>query len=82
MDNNISLSIKNRQGIMFNDTVKAVSSYNDKGPFDILPQHENFISLIKQKIVIHKNDNKTEEFKIDSAVLRVYKNNVNIYVGI
>ena len=82
MDRNITLSIKNRQGIMFSDTVKAVSSYNDKGPFDILSEHENFISLIYQKIVVHKLDNKTEEFKIDNGVLRVYKNEVNIYIGI
>ena len=82
MDNNISISIKNRQGIVFNDTAQSVSSYNDKGPFDILPDHENFISLIYQKIVVHKTDNKTEEFKIDNGVLRVYKNEVNIYIGI
>ena len=84
MDNNtnINVSIRNRQGVLFSGTVKAVSSYNDKGPFDILAEHENFISLIKQKIVIHKNDNKTEEFKIDNGVLRVYKNEVNVYIGI
>lgn len=82
MDNSISISIKNRQGTMFSETAKAVSSYNDKGPFDILPEHENFISIIKQKIIIHKLDNKTQEFKIDNGVLRVYKNNVNIFIGI
>jgi len=82
MGQNISLSIKNRQGTMFNDTVKAVSSFNDKGPFDILSEHENFISLIYQKIIVHKLDNKTEEFKIDNGVLRVYKNNVSIFIGI
>ena len=82
MDKNISLSITNRQGVLFSDAVKAVSSYNEKGPFDILSEHENFISLIYQKIVVHKLDNKTEEFKIDNGVLRVYKNNVNIYIGI
>lgn len=82
MDSNITLSIKNRQGIMFSDTVKAVSSYNDKGPFDILQEHENFISLIKEKIVIHMVNNQEQEIKIDNGVLRVYKNNVIIYVGI
>jgi F0F1-type ATP synthase epsilon subunit len=82
MDRNITITIKNRQGSLLSDTVKAVSSLNDKGPFDILPEHENFISLIKQKIIVHKNDNKTEEFKIDNGVLRVYKNEVNIYIGI
>ncbi len=82
MDNNISLSIRNKQGVLFSGTVKAVSSYNDKGLFDILGEHENFISLIQEKIVIHKNDKEKEEIKIDTGVLRVYKNNVNIYIGI
>lgn len=82
MDNNITLSITNRQGVLFSGGVKTVSSYNEKGPFDIFSKHENFISLIYQKIVIHKLDNKTQEFKIDNGVLRVYKNDVNIYIGI
>jgi len=82
MDKNISLSIINRQGILFSGKVKAVSSYNEKGLFDILSEHENFISLIYEKIVIHKNDNTKEEVKIDNGVLRVYENNVNIYIGI
>lgn len=81
-NNNINVTIRNKQGILFNDKVKTVSSYNDKGPFDILPEHENFISLIYEKIIIHKNNNQKEEVKIDKGVLRVYKNNVNIYVGI
>jgi len=82
MDHNISLSIINRQGILFSGRVKAVSSYNEKGLFDILSEHENFISLIYEKIVIHKNDNQEEQIKIESGVLRVYKNKVDIYVGI
>lgn len=82
MDTTISLSIRNRQGILFSGSVKAVSSYNDKGLFDILSKHENFISLIQQKIVIHKNDNQKQEIRIDNGLLRVYKNNVDIYVGI
>ena len=82
MDNTISLYIRNKQGILFEGTVKAVSSYNDKGLFDILGKHENFISLIKYKIVIYKNNKEKQEIKIDSGVLRVYKNKVDIYVGI
>lgn len=82
MNNTISISIRNKQGSLFDAVVKAVSSYNDKGIFDILPEHENFISLIKEKIIIHKNNKEKQEIKIDSGVLRVYKNKVEIYVGI
>lgn len=80
--NNINLIIRSKQGILFKDTVKALTSYNEKGVFDILPEHANFISIIKEKIIIHKNLNQNQEMKIENGVLRVYKNKVNIYVGV
>jgi len=82
VDHTITLTIRNKQGVLFSGRVKAVSSYNARGLFDILGEHENFICLIQEKIVIHKNDREKEEIKIDSGLLRVYKNNVNIYIGI
>lgn len=65
----LDLVIRNKLGIIYNDKVEAVSSKNDKGIFDILPEHENFISVIK-------------EMKIENGILRAYKNRVNIYIGI
>jgi len=78
----LDLIIRNKQGVVYNDNVEAVSSKNDKGVFDILPEHENFISIIKQSIVIHKKINENQEMKIDNGILRAYKNKVNIYIGI
>ncbi|EKD65680.1 MAG: hypothetical protein ACD_50C00017G0002 [uncultured bacterium] len=82
MHHNISLAIRNKQRLLFDGTVKAVSSYNDRGFFDILPEHQNFISLIRDKIIIHKDNIDKEEIKINKGVLRVYKNKVEIYVGV
>lgn len=85
MDNNntkLDLTIRSKQGVIFKGTVEAVSSYNEKGVFDILPQHGSFISLIKQNVVIHKDNGQKETVKIDNGVLRVFKNSVNIYVGV
>ena len=78
----IDLTIRNKQGIVYNDKVEAVSSKNDKGVFDILAEHENFISVIKENIVIHKKINQNQEMKIENGILRMYRNKVNIYVGI
>lgn len=78
----LDLVIRSKQGVIYNDKVEAVSSKNDKGIFDILPEHENFISFIKENIVIHKKINKNQEVKIDNGILRVYKNKVNIYIGV
>lgn len=78
----LDLVIRNKQGVLFNGKAEAVSSKNDKGIFDILPQHENFISIIKENIVIHKKINENQEMKIENGILRAYKNKVNIYIGI
>ncbi len=78
----IFVVIRTKEGIMFKDKVKAVTSYNEKGPFDVLPEHENFISLIDQHLVIHTMDGKENEIKVDNAVIKVYRNEVHIFLGL
>ncbi len=78
----ILLKIQTKEGISFNENVKAVTSFNEKGIFDVLPQHENFISVIKDKIIIHTTDGKDKEIKIDNGVLRVYENEADIFLGL
>ena len=78
----ILLRIQTKEGISFNENVKAVTSFNEKGIFDVLPQHENFISVIKDKIIIHTTDGKDKEIKIDNGVLRVYENEADIFLGL
>jgi F0F1-type ATP synthase epsilon subunit len=72
--------MKNRESIIFDGQVNAISSYNDVGLFDVLPMHENFISLIKDKIILHSN-NGNKEYKINGGVLKVKDDKVDIYLG-
>lgn len=65
---------------IFDGEVFSVSSFNDKGPFDVLPQHKNFISLISQLIRIGFKNGTTKEISIQSGVLRVYQNRVDVYL--
>ena len=74
----ITVTIKNRKGVLVQEEVKAVSSINDKGIFDILPEHANFISIIKDNITLHKKDGSKNEMKISKGVLRVYQNQIHI----
>lgn len=83
MDNssNLTVIIRNKDKILYNSQVFAVSSVNDRGTFDILPEHENFISLIKEKIVIHPTQKENKEIQIENGILRAYKNKVYIYIN-
>ena len=78
----LNVIIHNKQGILYDQQIEAVTSKNDKGIFDILPRHENFISVIKENIILHRKINESQEMKIENGIMRVYKNNVNIYIGI
>ena len=77
----INVVVRNRNTVLFQDKVSSVTSYNDRGVFDILPEHISFISLIKNSVIIHKNKNESQEIKINNGVVRVYKNNVFFYIN-
>lgn len=80
--NFIRVVIRNRENILFDEEITAISSYNEKGLFDVLPLHANFISIIKDALILHKGGKDKQEMKIDGGVLRVHENQVHIYLGL
>ncbi len=82
MDDKVNLLVKDREKVVFDGDVKSISSVNKKGPFDVLPIHGNFISIIKQKLTIHKLDGTDQEFYLDNGVMKVKENRVEVYLGV
>ncbi len=82
--NNLSLSvmIRDRQGLVFEGEAEGVSSVNDKGPFDVLPLHANFISLIKKEIILRLKGSVEKPLSLESGVLMVRENKVEVYLGV
>jgi len=81
--NTLSVLIKNATTTLFEGKASAVSSVNEKGDFSILPFHANFISMIKEKIVVYPISGEKKEIKInDHGVLNVQSNNVSVFLGI
>lgn len=78
---NLTVIVRNKDRILYSGSAYAVSSINDRGIFDILPQHENFISLLKEKIIIHQTQKESQHLQIDNGVLRVNNDKVYIYVN-
>ena len=79
---NIMLVIRQRDRVLFEGEVKAFSSFNERGTFDILYSHANFISLIRKNCVIHKVDGTKSEIKIEEGIVRAHNNTVTVYLGI
>ena len=89
MENKISATtlhalIRTRDGLLFEDDARAVSTGNEQGPLDILPEHENFISIITLPVQITLMNHEKKEFPLDgtSGMMRVYENTVSIYLGV
>lgn len=76
------LKILTRQGILFDSEVDSVSSTNSEGKFDVLRQHTQFISIIKDKITIRTLDGKVQELAVDNAVMRVKDGQIQVFLGI
>lgn len=76
------VKISNADKLVFEGNATAISSYNEKGPFDILPLHANFISIIQNELIIHESKGKTQEMKIGSGILKAVENKVLVFLGI
>jgi F0F1-type ATP synthase epsilon subunit len=78
----LSVVIKKPQRIEFKGVAKAITSVNSKGKFDVLPYHENFISLIKDSVTVHLDDKNIKTYDLKNGVLKVNGNTVTILIGI
>lgn len=80
--NTLYISIKSPENVLYEGTAEALTSINERGRFDLLAQHANFISIIKDVIVVHLKNGEKKEFKIEQGVLKVTENIVHIFLGI
>lgn len=80
--NQFYVKITNPEGLVYGGTVKSLSSINDAGPFDILSFHTNFITIIKKNLTLKLDSGEEKQYKLDTGILRVMKNVVDVYLGI
>lgn len=78
---NLKVVVRNRQGILFDGEATSVSSVNKVGPFDILPEHINFVSMINKKFTVRAADGRTINLSMDKGVVWVEENTVKVFIG-
>jgi F0F1-type ATP synthase epsilon subunit len=81
-DSPLFVTTHDRSGVLFKGNALTVSSYNQKGKFDVLKEHANFISLIQKEIIIVKPDGTQKTVTVGNGVMRVAGNIVDIYLGV
>ena len=78
----LQVRINSPEKLLWEGEAEWVSSVNVRGPFDILPLHANFISIIHDKSIKIKTDAGIKEYSFANSVIYANKNRVLIYTNI
>jgi F0F1-type ATP synthase epsilon subunit len=66
----------------FDDNAYSISGLNNTGPFDILPQHHNFITLLNPSVLeVHVPD-AVKRIRISRGVMHVKANQVVVFLDV
>lgn len=69
-----------KKNYAFRGKIRSFSSQNSEGPFDILPEHENFVTVAHDKITMVDLAGKKIEIVIEKAVLEASNNLVKVFI--
>lgn len=81
-NNILKVRISSPDETMWEGEAYSLSSVNSQGPFDILPFHTNFITIVENQPIKVHTPTKWEEFTFTNAIIYNRRNEVYIYTNI
>ncbi|MDQ2973760.1 MAG: hypothetical protein M3Q79_04795 [bacterium] len=66
----------------FNGVADSLTAVNPTGPFDILPRHKNFMTLMSPCEIIVRNDGKEDKVKITRGIMHVKENEIIVFLDV
>jgi F-type H+-transporting ATPase subunit epsilon len=77
------LKISNPERVFFEGEAYSLSSQNASGPFDILPNHAHFVSLLHDaKIEVVDKEDKKVVFAVSRGLISARSNLVTVFVDL
>lgn len=68
--------------MLFNGEVRSVTAQNKTGPFDVLLDHENFISIITEDMQIVGLDGKKQMLPVRYGLMKVSNNQIQVFLDL
>jgi len=68
--------------VYFDDQASSITAKNDTGPFDILPQHHKFLTLLTSGEMVIVTKKGEEKIKISRGVMYVKEDRVTVFLDI
>ena len=66
----------------FNDSAFSISAVNGTGPFDILPRHHNFITLLNPCELVINREGGPVRVRIARGIMRVKADAVTVFLDV
>lgn len=66
----------------FEGPANSITAENDTGPFDILPGHHKFLTLLNACELDIRTDESEEKIKIDRGVMFVKEDRVTVFLDV
>ena len=76
----LKVIVRNKTKLLYQKESRSVSMKNELGPFDILPEHENFISSTTGIITIVSAKGETWTTQHQTGIIKVTKDQVEIAI--
>lgn len=68
--------------VYFDGDATSISAVNDTGPFDILPRHHNFMTLLNTCDIIVRTDKGEEKVPIARGIMHVKADQVIVFLDV
>ncbi len=68
--------------VYFDGIANSISALNDTGPFDILPRHHNFMTLLPPCELIIRTDRAEEKITISRGIMHVKADRVVVFLDV
>src|SRR4051794_25079485 len=68
--------------VYFDEPAYSLSGENATGPFDILPQHHNFITLLSTSELVVRMSSGERKIRISGGVMHVKADNVAVFLDV
>lgn len=66
----------------FNGFANSISAVNKTGPFDILPKHHNFMTLLSPCDIVVRTDHGDKKFPISRGIMHVKSDRVIVFLDV
>lgn len=68
--------------VYYDDVANSISAINATGPFDILPKHHNFMTLLSEGDIIVRSDNGEDKISINRGIMHVKADDVVVFLDV